>query len=109
MVRRAVVECILTICSSEADFASAVGYSDMLSYLIRCASLHDDVDEGLIAVRDISRNGLILLASSKGALDSQLWPFIFEHMREYPAKPFLLCAFSAICNVITQLGESNIA
>ncbi|KAF8293815.1 hypothetical protein TcYC6_0103800 [Trypanosoma cruzi] len=105
MVRRAVVECILTICSSEADFASAVGYSDMLSYLIHCASLHDDVDEGLIAVRDISRNGLMLVASSKGALDSQLWPFIFEHMREYPAKPFLLCAFSAICNVITQLAS----
>ncbi|KEG14033.1 hypothetical protein DQ04_00661110 [Trypanosoma grayi] len=73
-VRKCVVEYILAICTSKADFSLAAGYSDILSCLITCASFSERCSDSLAEVRDASRNALMLLASSRGTLVRQLWP-----------------------------------
>ncbi|KAH9600961.1 hypothetical protein LSM04_003988 [Trypanosoma melophagium] len=100
VVRRAVVDCIAEIRMSEADFSSVVGFHNILSYLIPSASINETSSDALLNVRDAACNGLMLPTSSNGILDRQLWPFIIEHIREYPVHPSLLGAFCTVCNNI---------
>ena len=118
-VRRAVASTVIAMGASATNFFKAVGGTDLINYVIRNASVPDNIinefneaakkkDPGLGTspeeLRDTCRNTLALFCAS-GKLDDCLWPFLLEHMSEHVTSPHLLNSFPTICRCLVQLGS----
>lgn len=114
-VRKNLAATIIAMGASSIPFFQAVGGPDLLSYILKNASIPESVVAEFAAknpnssaspqeIRDTCRNTLALFSGSSGKLDASLWPFLFEHMSNYVDTPSLVTAFPTVCRCLNQLG-----
>lgn len=117
--RKAIISVVIAMgkASASISYFKATGANDLLHLLLKSSGLSDQIcnefpEASMRAIgtcpeeiRDTSRNALILFTSTHQHLDDVLWPFLLEHLGQYPAEPDLVNAFPTLCKALIPLAE----